>query len=96
MHQPKPTAFQPAIYRCADCEIEHNGDVNSLPQGWDRVEDPYTGFVSVRCPDCLERVERDFIEACQWPRGSTTLSRADTVTATMGRAAAAYRGGLGR
>lgn len=95
MHQPHPTAFQPATYVCADCEIQHNGDVSSLPQGWDRVKDPHTHRVTVRCPDCLERIERDYAEA--WGNAIWwTLAGIEGATTTMGRAAAAYRGGLGQ
>lgn len=96
MHQPHATAFQPAIYRCADCEIEHNGDVSSLPQGWDRVKDPQSGRVTVRCPDCLERIESEWAELTLygfWDLPRTAAATA-TPTAHMGRAAAAYRGGL--
>lgn len=102
MHQPHAASFQPAIYSCADCEIEHNGDVNSLPPGWDRVKDPQSGRVTVRCPDCLERIERDYIALCRQScaddvrraQARSALYLADTPTLCMGRAAATYRGGL--
>lgn len=53
----------PAVYVCADCEIEHNGDATHLPQDWDRVTDPISHATTVRCPDCLEAIERMWIEA---------------------------------
>ena len=101
MHQPHPPTCQPAIYICADCAIEHNGDVSSLPQGWDRVKDPHTRLVTVRCPDCLEAIEQDFRDyiVSLGPfhgdfRRLFLLGTYPTPATNMGRAAAAYRGGL--
>lgn len=97
MYQPNHQDFQPATYQCADCEIEHNGDRRKMPAGWDRVRDPHSRQVSLRCPDCLERIERE------WAAGRHSF-RNDKVSCPMsgafvwqmGLIAAAYVGGLGR
>ena len=87
MHQPSPLAFQPAIYCCADCGIEYNGDVSALPPGWDRLQHPRTRRVTVTCPDCLDRIERQFAVAhCAPAPGPASI--------TIGLVAAAYRGQL--
>lgn len=95
MHQPHTSEFQPAIYQCADCEVEHNGSRTSLPKGWDRVRDPQSGRVSVRCPDCLERIERDYAAAREaLGIGKVTCRVSRPSGWTMGIAAAAFRGQL--
>ena len=90
------TTFTPAIYICADCELQHNGDAKALPQGWDRVTDPITRTKTVRCPDCLEAIEQGWIEAHRAgiglaPRASIMLGAIERryvgIGTTIGRAA---------
>lgn len=99
MHQPDHTAFagkpiQPAIYICEECAIEHNGDARALPAGWDRVTDPHSHQTSVRCPDCLEAIERDWAEAVALLGYGPDADRLRGAIADMGIAAARFTGAL--
>lgn len=88
--------FQPAIYICHDCNIEHYGDAQTLPMGWDRFSLP-GGRDIARCGGCAERVERDHIDAVAHAdsrRRAPNPLIAPTAILHMGRTAAAYRGAL--
>jgi hypothetical protein len=54
--------FQPAIYVCADCNVEHYGDRQHLPLGWDRCTTS-RGHDAVRCGNCLEQIEQRHFDA---------------------------------
>lgn len=47
--------YQPAIYICADCNIEHYGDRQNLPVGWNRFTTA-RGHDAVHCGNCVEQV----------------------------------------
>lgn len=99
MHMPDHHEFaapphDAAIYICADCAIEHNGDTRTLPQGWDRVIDPKNRQTTVRCPDCLEAIEREFAEAISALGYNDHWSMRQSHVGRIGLTAAAYRGGL--
>lgn len=86
--------FQPAIYICHDCKIEHYGDAQTLPMGWDRFTLP-SGRGIARCGGCAERVERDHIDArADSQRRAANPLIAPTAILRMGRTAARYRGAL--
>lgn len=54
--------FQPAIYICTDCHVEHYGDRQSLPIGWDRCTDA-SNQDALRCGNCLEQIEQRHFDA---------------------------------
>ncbi len=99
MHQPDHTAFSatphhPAIYICADCAIEHNGDVRALPQGWDKVADPHSHQTTLRCPDCLESIEREWFETMALLGYGDLGRNLHGAIARMGVTAARFTGAL--
>ena len=48
---------------CCDCMREERRCSQLIPEGWDMVEADCSGEPLVRCPDCLEAIERNHIEA---------------------------------
>lgn len=49
---------QPAEFVCADCNVSQFSLERELPLGWDACQSE--GGVAVRCPDCLEAIERRY------------------------------------
>ena len=84
-----PPPFHAAIYICADCGVEHNGDDRRLPAGWNRVAGAADRASGLRCPDCLTSAAisaaSDFQDR---PAGLTSHST------RFGIAAAAFTGRL--
>lgn len=80
--------FQPAIYICTDCHVEHYGDRHHLPVGWDRCTDP-KGHDAVLCGNCLEQIEqRHFVARTPRPLDRPTTGM------VLGIIAAAFAGAL--
>jgi hypothetical protein len=52
---------QPAIFICADCDVEEHALDGQLPAGWDKIE--HRGCAVVRCTDCNEAIEREHMPA---------------------------------
>ncbi len=94
MKMPDQTSFAAATYICEDCKLEHNGDAKALPVGWDKVTDPISYQTTVRCPDCLEAMERDWIEAKALLGYGAAGQRLAGAIAEMGVAAARFTGTL--
>lgn len=80
--------FQPAIYICTDCHVEHYGDRQHLPLGWDRCAAP-RGLEAVRCGNCLDQIEQRHFDA----RAPRPLDR-PTTGMVLGIIAAAFAGAL--
>ena len=90
-----PMPFSAATYICADCSVEHNGTAQRLPLGWDKVTDPVSHSTTVRCPDCLEAIERDWAETVALLGYGDLGRNLRGAIASMGVAAARFTGGLG-
>lgn len=102
----------PAVtYICCDCEVEHRGFADRVPQGWDvhiacghKMRD-FGPVTVIRCPDCLEAIEDEHAAGHVLHQQAARMhQRAARIEAfnsrpgfgiTLGILAARYAGGIG-
>lgn len=82
--------FQPGIYICADCHVEHYGDRQRLPVGWICCSAP-NGHDAVRCGNCADQIAQRHVD----PRAPRPLDRPSAGMA-IGILAAGFNGALMR
>ncbi len=58
---PRQSFAPPNLFICNDCGREEHRPDTALPEGWDLMTMGSTSAAFVRCPDCNERIEQDYI-----------------------------------
>jgi hypothetical protein len=54
------TGTQPYTFICGACCREENSPTDNMPGGWTVIAMDCSGAPYVRCPDCGDRLQRDF------------------------------------